>query len=386
MPDPGDLDKVLAGFRRSLLKSERGAASQMVRYYGEAWQRIRAEVIRLTNDYNALILRGENAEATLLQLRRMREIKGQVEKELAKFAGYAGNTIQRQEAEAIRAASRDALKLVQASFWPAPSVDMAFNRLSPSAIENMIATFQVGSPVHARLLELAGTGAQAVQDGLTQGLMLGQNANTIARQIRLALGSSLAKALTWSRTETMRAYRGASLATYQANANVLGGWTWRSARNTRTCAMCWAMDGTVHELSEPLDDHPNGRCFAVPVPKTWDELGISGMPPARPPRMTGSEAFARLSEAEKLKILGPAKYAAYKDGAIKLEDLVGRRLDPRWGSMRYEKSLAELGIDWKKYAGVSIAPAAGATAPDLLAIARPARYFQRRGLYFSVSW
>jgi hypothetical protein len=28
--------------------------------------------------------------------------------------------------------------------------------------------------------------------------------------------------------------------------------------------MCWAMHGTVHTLDERLDDHPNGRCTAIP--------------------------------------------------------------------------------------------------------------------------
>jgi hypothetical protein len=74
-----------------------------------------------------------------------------------------------------------------------------------------------------------------------------------------------------------------------------------------------------------------------------------------------------------MKILGPSKYAAYKDGGIKLQNLIGVKRSETWGKMFYERSLRELGIDWKKYAGVSIPPASsGVPASDLLAIAKPA--------------
>lgn len=54
-----------------------------------------------------------------------------------------------------------------------------------------------------------------------------------------------------------------------------------------------------------------------------------------------------------MKILGPAKYAAWKEEKFALPDLVGRKADPDWGVTLYEKSLAELGLnktEWlKKY-------------------------------------
>jgi len=57
---------------------------------------------------------------------------------------------------------------------------------------------------------------------------------------------------------------------------------------------------------------------------------------------TGAEAFATLSNTEQLRILGPAKYAAWKEGKFGLGDLVGRKYDVQWGWTRYEKSLKEL--------------------------------------------
>lgn len=59
----------------------------------------------------------------------------------------------------------------------------------------------------------------------------------------------------------------------------------------------------------------------------------------------GAVQFAQLDAGTQIKILGPAKWAAWKDGKVTLDEnamtgIVGRRMDPIWGSMRYERSLA----------------------------------------------
>jgi len=171
---------------------------------------------------------------------------------------------------------------------------------------------------------------------------LGWNPRRTASHIREGLGGNLARALRIARTETLRSYRETNREVYKANRHILKGWLWASARNERTCAMCWAMDGTVHGLDEQLDEHICGRCTMVPLTKSWRELGfdmddVEGKFPE-----TGITAFGKLSDTEQVKILGPAKYAAWKEGKFGLEDLVGRRYDPQWGWSRYEKSLKEL--------------------------------------------
>ncbi|HOV07051.1 MAG TPA: hypothetical protein PLV27_07320 [Anaerolineaceae bacterium] len=60
---------------------------------------------------------------------------------------------------------------------------------------------------------------------------------------------------------------------------------------------------------------------------------------------TGAEAFATLSNTEQLRILGPAKYAAWKEGKFRLGDLIGRKYDVQWGWTRYEKSMLEMGLN-----------------------------------------
>lgn len=173
-------------------------------------------------------------------------------------------------------------------------------------------------------------------DALVQGMLMGQNPREVARELRRALGVALSRALTIARTETLRAHREATRASYQANDDLVSGWTWHSAADERTCGSCWAMHGTEHTLEEKLDDHPNGRCAMVPIIR-----GVAFEVRA------GRDLFAELASNTQIKILGPAKWAAWKDGKVTLDEhpltgIVGRRHDPVWGSMRYERSLREI--------------------------------------------
>lgn len=79
----------------------------------------------------------------------------------------------------------------------------------------------------------------------------------------------------------------------------------------------------------------------LPRTFTWAELGFSAVP-ERPEIETGEDWFARQSEATQLQHLGPGKTALYRSGRIGLMDIVGERIDPRWGLARYEKSLSDI--------------------------------------------
>lgn len=89
----------------------------------------------------------------------------------------------------------------------------------------------------------------------------------------------------------------------------------------------------------------------------------------------GAEQFAKLGADAQLKILGPAKWAAWKDGKVTLDEnlvtgIVGRRHDPVWGSMRYERSLREiLGREAAK--GYRLLGASGITRPIHLQLHLP---------------
>ena len=80
----------------------------------------------------------------------------------------------------------------------------------------------------------------------------------------------------------------------------------------------------------------------VPVTKTWRELGFENVPETRREVPKDPDLFDKLSDAGKEKILGKAAFQAYKAGAVKLEDFVGRKRSREWGTMRYARSLRDI--------------------------------------------
>ncbi|MBI2954237.1 MAG: minor capsid protein [Chloroflexi bacterium] len=181
-----------------------------------------------------------------------------------------------------------------------------------------------------------------MRKALITGVATGQNPRVIAGWIHQALGGNLVRALRISRTEALRSYRESSRRAYQANDDVVAGWIWHAALDRRTCAFCWSQHGTLHKPGEIMATHPNCRCGTVPKTKTWEELGFKNVPETSVQVEKGTDLFERLSDERKREILGPAKFAAYKDGKLKLEDVAGFARHKEWGPVGYERSLRDI--------------------------------------------
>jgi len=179
-----------------------------------------------------------------------------------------------------------------------------------------------------------------IKKALIVGVGTGQGPQTIARDMRDALGGNMQRAITIARTESMYAYRESSRQFAIANSDVVEGWVWLSRRSARTCSACWGMDGTFHTNDEPFGSHQRCACIPVPQTKTWKQLGYD-VPDHRPDLGTGVAAFDKLSAADQEHILGKAKYAAFKDGTIGLADMVYVADDPHWGVTRQVASMAQ---------------------------------------------
>lgn len=333
--------------RREMLQNERGAASQMVRYYGQSWQRIQAQLDEFQRRIAEAKAAGEDVSPSwLFQLGRLETLRAQVEAEIGRFAQYAESGIIAQQRAAVEAAERHALD------WTTtvPGVAVEWNRLPTGAVEDLVGFLSNGSPLRELLNELPQDAGQDVADALVAGVATGQNPRATARLVRRALGGNLARALAISRTETMRAYREATRRSYLANRDVLKGWVWHSALDKRTCACCWAMHGSVHRLSENLDDHVNGRCAMIPLIKGWPNPDIEA----------GADVFDRQPEEVQRAVLGDAGLEAYKAGAVTLGDYVGQTRSRKWGTMRSARSLtAIVGADearkWRETAAINLA-------------------------------
>ena len=70
-----------------------------------------------------------------------------------------------------------------------------------------------------------------------------------------------------ARTEILRASNNGSMAVYKANRDVLRGWTWTAARDSRVCPRCAPLDGKTFKFGERAQppEHVMCRCVATPA-------------------------------------------------------------------------------------------------------------------------
>ncbi len=185
-------------------------------------------------------------------------------------------------------------------------------------------------PLGRLFSSIAPEAADDAKRAIIEGMLSGQNPRVIARDLGDALQAPRARALTISRTEVLRSFRAASIATYRAHDDTVDGWQWLSALDSRTCVVCWAMHGTVHPVTEPFASHPNCRCSPIPV------VGPRLLRP-------GAEEFAKLPESRQRETLGPRAYELYRSGQIGIADLV-RKGRNEWGPYRTRRPLKDLNL------------------------------------------
>lgn len=331
----------------ALAAGDQEALGRMVDAYGNAWTAIARDLDRLTTQIASALDRGETINtAWLHRERRLETMLSEVETQITRFArGVAPQVLDRQR-DAVAAAQANAHRLVSTALGDDSGLIAQFSRLDVGAVEQIVGHLSPGSPLTKAFAALGADARQVAEQALVSGVARGLSPRQMATQMRAALGGNLARALTLARTETLRAYREATRQTYEANADVVAGWRWRCARDRRTCAVCWAMDGTEHPVTDQLDGHPNCRCVMIPVTKTFAELGVPGVAGDHIDYgNTGPEQFATLPAGEQRRILGPGKYDLYKDGRMRLPDLVGRVDSKQWGTMRVERSLRSVETD-----------------------------------------
>lgn len=330
--------------REALLRRERAAAGRMVRAYGAAWSRISRDLTGLTERIEEARASGEEVSVSwLYQVDRLEALRAAVEREIGEFAFAAEAVVTAEQRAAVEAALADSRELARAALGRAPgTVEMPWNRLPREAVQDLVGALSDGSPLAALLAELPGRAGEGVARALTTGVALGRGPRELAREVRRELGGNLARALTISRTETLRAYRESSRRSYGENSDVVRRWRWHAELGDRTCASCLAMHGTEHETEEALESHVNCRCAMVPVPISWEELGLAGVPDTRPdPGPSGEEWLERQDDGVVAKILGPSGAEAWQRREVSLRDFVHETYSSRWGITRRQASLQD---------------------------------------------
>ena len=198
-----------------------------------------------------------------------------------------------------------------------------------------------GSPLAVLFDAIPQVTTDAMQMALVQGISLGEGPRTVARRVRKAADIGRYRAETIARTEMIRSAREAQRQLYSQNPAVQG-YRRQATQDSRVCLACLALSGTLYATDEIMPSHVNCRCVLVPVTMSWAEItGDSSIPDTRPAVATPERILAGLSDADKLAIMGPARYQMYKDGKP-LADFVQVVPNQDWGPNTRVRPLREL--------------------------------------------
>ena len=350
MPRP--IQQIIAEFVAAADALDARAATALADSYRRVYNRLEPAQAALIAEIDAMRESGKQVSAAKLkQLERYRYLTETTEREMAFYAGVVSDTTEAAAEEAAWLGTQEAEALMASMFDDAPadvaaSIVASFQRVPREAVTALTAALQAESPLADLLATFGPEAADGIADALLTNLVAGRGSRVVAREMTRAWGVPLTRALTIARTETNRAHRMAAVANYRNNAHVVKGFRWHSALSSRTCMACIALHGRLFPLSETLDDHPNGRCAAIPVSKTWAELGLGdlGLPETGTALQEGDgEAwFRNQDEATQRRMLRGGKYDAWKAGDIKLSDLVHESTDRRWGRTFSEASLKSI--------------------------------------------
>ena len=314
----------------------------------------RAHIEALRRRWEVESERGQLTREQLRDMRAYQELLRQIREEIARFAQYAGEEMGQGAREALAQGLRDALREVELAL---PGIaDMRIRRLwrnlNNEAVELLLGMTERGSPLRERMESTLGEAvAEQVADRLLENVALGKHPRETARTIRKETGVGLVWTLRTVRTAQLWSYRKAKHEAWAENPQLYRGWTWHAKLGPRTCPACIAMHGTRHGPDEVLNDHHNGRCVPVIIAPTYAE--ILGLPPIegdlspgeRVP--SGAEWFAAQPQAFQRQVLGDARYRAYQDGRLTMDEdrqsgIVGTRKDDVYGPLRVPRSLKDV--------------------------------------------
>lgn len=314
----------------------------MLEAWAQAYHRARVDYDTLLAKIAAAKAAGQPlSPAWLYQQDRLKGAISTTKVQMAKYAAAASEQVKAAQWSAVQAATKHAAKLGTTALVGA-GIHGGFTELNPDNLRHLVGFLADGSPLDHLFGSLAVESAAQARQALIIGMAHGKGSIWMAQQVDAALDLPRWRAETIMRTETARVYRAAASETYQANAEVLEGWVWTAALDSRTCPACLVMDGTLHPIGSTLDGHPRCRCAMVPRTKTWAQLGVGDAPDTRPPVRSGKAWLEAQAPSVQRAILGPAKFKAWSSGQVTLDDLVARTKSPTWGTMRRERSLIEI--------------------------------------------
>lgn len=319
----------LTEFREALEREHRSAAIRMASVWNEALRRLDTELLGLATDVVARMATGRPVTMWhIVRMQRYQDLIRQINRQLSSFPAYAAGEVTGQQALFGEFGLRHGARLLELTD---PGILMAFDQLNLDAIHYMVGNTGGNTPLGRLLSEAASLRAEPLGRELVIGTIRGWGPERIARNMRSVINIGLSRSITIARTETMRVYREATRLQYQ-NSGLVYGYRRVASKSIRTCIACLIADGQFYDIDEPFEEHPNGRCLAIPATRqsgqiTWE---------------TGEQWFRRQSPETQAQILGPGRYDAWRQGLFDLDEVVKRRENEEWGASLVVKPLEEL--------------------------------------------
>lgn len=323
------IDDVLAQAQRDLSAREVAIVRQLLESYGIALRRIERELRTLDAQIAEAIASGQTVnEQWITRQRWWRELEGSIHTEMAKWSDQATRSMAALQTTAVHTGVDVAGSIAKLAGSPLQG------RVYSQAFERWVSAIQPTSPL--RLISLPRYEArirQSIIQRMTQGIGNGRAPRSIVREILRDVGITdpdspvQARLMTLVRTESLRAYRGASMDTMEQlrERGIVSGYVWLAKLDVRTCPACVARHGQYFEVP-PGDHHPNCRCVLSPLvdPAIVPGGGWHGQ--------TGPEWFAEQSEeVQRRMLISDARYDAYAAGTP-LSEMVSVRHSDVWGN------------------------------------------------------
>ena len=332
-PRLSQLQRMISLYRQSILTLDDAALARLQTAYQPSRERLLSLIESLTSEISS----GRKLTTTeAMELGRARELLRLIEVESAKLARLTGELVPSSQTQAIEQALERArmLSIAQGStVRSAARVAARWTALNDRAVADLMGALSDGSPLSRWIERVVPDSVQTVRDTLIDGVARGINPEDLARQLAAATDLPLQRAMTTTRTETMRAYRSASLASMAENADILAGWTWVADHGPRTCSACLALSGRNFPLTvQFMAAHVACRCSPAPLLKDDSLL---------PSLQTGPEWFAEQPHEWQRSRFPVALRDEFDAGRVGIEDMAHLRRDDVWGDAYGVSTIAQ---------------------------------------------
>lgn len=327
---PSALEIAISRFRAAALNEEMAATRRLIQAYQPARERLVQSIDELVK---ALQAKGELTAGEIARFDRAIALSEQVEAEIGRLSLTAHQQIIATQEQMVAMASDQAraLALVQVPSSQIASIAALWNKVPTTAVEQLVGRLSDGSPLDSLLRKLPTETSSAITETLQDGIARGLNPRAMAAALEQTTDLSSVRLLAITRTETLGAYRGATLATYAENADILSGWVWVCALDN-SCVTCVSLHGQEFPIDQTFfEAHVNCRCSPAGLVK-----GVASPIDAN----AGQDFFSKLEPEQQDAAIGSkAGGEAYRAGKVTTGDFVTLKQDDKWGNSYQVDSL-----------------------------------------------